>query len=252
MKDMENMDKIIVIPDVHGRSFWRDAVKGHEDWRIIFLGDYFDPYGFEGLSNGDAYRELLAILDFKKKHPDNVTLLLGNHDMGYLDRKICRVRMDYRHEMSNRQLLLDNLDLFDIVTVEKGAEKSFLFSHAGVRKAWVSANQGLLGEAASRPELLNDMLHDSQRREALLEALSDVSYLRGGYDYAGSPIWCDVMEFARYGDFLPGYVQMFGHTLHEGGPYLIRGAQGTGYCLDCREAFVLEEDGSLNYCDWIR
>ena len=36
--------KLIIIPDVHGRSFWRDAVKRNPGAEFIFLGDYLDPY----------------------------------------------------------------------------------------------------------------------------------------------------------------------------------------------------------------
>ena len=38
--------KILCIPDVHCRKFWRQAVIsniGNVD-KIIFLGDYLDPY----------------------------------------------------------------------------------------------------------------------------------------------------------------------------------------------------------------
>ena len=84
---------MIIIPDVHGRRFWRDAVKGHEEDKIVFLGDYVDPYEWEGITPGDAFLELKDIIAFKKAHPDNVTLLLGNHDLGYLDYAICTCRM---------------------------------------------------------------------------------------------------------------------------------------------------------------
>ena len=67
----------IIIPDVHGRTFWREAVKGRENENIIFLGDYLDPYPSEGITPEKAYRELLDIIDFKKEHIDNVVLLLG-------------------------------------------------------------------------------------------------------------------------------------------------------------------------------
>ena len=63
--------KWIVIPDVHGRKFWRDVVKGNEDKRIIFLGDYLDPYGMEGISPEDSYKELrssLFILKYVKHY----------------------------------------------------------------------------------------------------------------------------------------------------------------------------------------
>lgn len=36
---------ILIIPDVHGRTFWKDAVN-RESWgTIIFLGDYLDQIG---------------------------------------------------------------------------------------------------------------------------------------------------------------------------------------------------------------
>ena len=38
------MAEMIIIPDVHGRKFWRNAVKGFETEKIVFLGDYVDPY----------------------------------------------------------------------------------------------------------------------------------------------------------------------------------------------------------------
>ena len=41
------MSNWVIIPDVHGRKFWRSAVQGHEEDKIIFLGDYVDPYDWE-------------------------------------------------------------------------------------------------------------------------------------------------------------------------------------------------------------
>lgn len=39
-----NSDKIYVIPDIHGRDFWHDIKKIEDYEKIIFLGDYVDPY----------------------------------------------------------------------------------------------------------------------------------------------------------------------------------------------------------------
>ena len=38
--------RIMVIPDVHGRLFWKEPVLKYLDVvdRIVFLGDYLDPY----------------------------------------------------------------------------------------------------------------------------------------------------------------------------------------------------------------
>ena len=45
---------ILIIPDIHGRDFWKKAVdsKGYD--KIIFLGDYTDPYDFEGITEETA------------------------------------------------------------------------------------------------------------------------------------------------------------------------------------------------------
>lgn len=61
------MSKIIIVPDVHGRTFWRLAKeKINEIDRVVFLGDYLDPYPIEGISPEKAIEELKKIIDFKK------------------------------------------------------------------------------------------------------------------------------------------------------------------------------------------
>ena len=54
--------KVLVIPDVHSRKFWRKAIAdniGNVD-KIIFLGDYLDPYENEI----DKNPELMECNDF--------------------------------------------------------------------------------------------------------------------------------------------------------------------------------------------
>jgi len=77
-------NEMIIIPDVHGRSFWKDAADRFPSAEFIFLGDYLDPYVEEKISDEQAYRGLLEILEFKKTRPEEVTLLWGNHDLHYL------------------------------------------------------------------------------------------------------------------------------------------------------------------------
>lgn len=77
------MTKILVIPDVHGRSFWKEPCNNWEG-KIVFLGDYHDPYGEyiggepskdESLAN---LRELAAFVE-NRRHTSDVIYLLGNH-----------------------------------------------------------------------------------------------------------------------------------------------------------------------------
>ena len=64
------MSKILIIPDVHGRKFWEDAVETHgeECDKIIFLGDYLDPYNWEGITRRGAISNFEEIIEYKKAH----------------------------------------------------------------------------------------------------------------------------------------------------------------------------------------
>ena len=198
-----------------------------------------DLYPLEEILPGEAFKELRDIIAFKKEHPDNVVLLLGNHDLGYLDPSICTCRRDsYRAEKIRREFE-DNLDLFDIVHIEEVDGGKVLFSHAGIAENWIKHRSKLVGKMNGfRPEHLNEMLHGNQdERERLFLALADVSWYRGGLDKVGSPVWADVEEYLNGERLLGGYLHIFGHTLHEGGPINVR---NYGYCLDCARAFILD------------
>jgi len=82
---MEKNVKVLIIPDVHGREFWREPVKEvleKTDVRIVFLGDYLDSYPWDFDHNHyqqqaiDVFNE---IINLKKENRDRVNLLLGNH-----------------------------------------------------------------------------------------------------------------------------------------------------------------------------
>lgn len=79
--------RILVLPDVHGRLFWKEPVQKYIDVvdRVVFLGDYLDPYGDEG-GDYDAesiFENLKEIVELKRNNMDKVVLLKGNHDQHY-------------------------------------------------------------------------------------------------------------------------------------------------------------------------
>ena len=105
------MEKLIIVPDVHGRTFWKD-IMGYKDTPVVFLGDYLDPYPRENIGKRQAIDNFLEILDYAKQN-DNVTLLLGNHDMEYsIGTHICDCRRDVRNYKTIRNLFLDNSNMF--------------------------------------------------------------------------------------------------------------------------------------------
>ena len=107
---------MIIIPDIHGRSFWREAIeKVKEDEEIVFLGDYVDPYDWEGFTREDAIKDLEDVIELKKAGPDKITILLGNHDFQYVDfENDFRSRYDYKNAPKIHGLFLENIELFDV------------------------------------------------------------------------------------------------------------------------------------------
>lgn len=231
-----------IIPDVHGRSFWRKAVADVEETPVVFLGDYLDPYPQERISKASALEGFKDILALKEAHPDRVTLLLGNHDLHYILTRIGGGRTDMRRFTTIRNLLSDKLDLFDMALELESGGHRYLLTHAGVLNGWLIRNDSLLyGDApATVGARMNYLLHDETWRETLFWALSDVGYARGGMDAYGGPVWADIHEHREGRQELEGIYQVFGHTWME--KEIV-----TNYwaCLDCGQAFTLYADSNI-------
>ena len=211
--------KIMVLPDIHGRRFWEN-VEGHIDGydRVIFLGDYLDPYGFEDISVVSALTNFRKIIDFAERHPDKVIMLLGNHDMPYFSEKYrsfssyhCRWSREWHDVIGS--LFDAHRHLFKLAHVEDNV----LFTHAGCTTTWLKTVFPELSAADSIHDLeskLNGLLDN----ESGLASLYMVSHHRGGWDSAGSCIWAHVSEVTDDYDGLhfadcKDVKQVFGHTL---------------------------------------
>ena len=208
--------KIIVLPDIHGRKFWEVARERVEECdRVVFLGDYFDPYEFEKINVPDAIDNFREILSFAKECPDKVVLLLGNHDMPYFSEKY-RALSSYHCRWSREWhcLIANTFDaarpLFKVAHVEDDV----LFTHAGCSMKWLECIH-------ATPSSLTDLV-------ATLNALPDTdiglrqlymaSCYRSGRDDAGSCIWADVDELVNVPMDLhiaggKAVRQVFGHTI---------------------------------------
>ena len=67
--------KILVNPDIHGRTFWTNGIERIGDFdKIIFLGDYLDPYHFENIDVESAIANFIDIMCFAKENADKVVL----------------------------------------------------------------------------------------------------------------------------------------------------------------------------------
>ena len=238
MKETKNNKRLVIIPDVHGRDFWRDAVRDNPDGEFLFLGDYLDPYELEGISEAEAFRGLEDILEFKKGHPDRVTLLWGNHDLHYLYPEFMGSRYDFNHAERYARMFSDHQTLFKMAYEANVAGKRYLFSHAGVGLGWIKNNFPALEPEEINATLLNDLVG----YPAFMSALGDVSAYRFGDKEYGSMIWADIHEQSALENQFPGVIQVFGHSLL-GLPF---NYDDRIYCLDCRRAFFLDyEDGRI-------
>ena len=230
--------------------------------QIVFLGDYLDPYWDERILPCDASEELEEILLFKEQYPERVTLLLGNHDLHYLDSRIGGCRYDFANASRNKALIWSNLALFDIGCAFEGeagdcadagagcspsrvgsGPRQYLLTHAGVLCEWWTDYYGLETEptAFDIARKLNVKLHDAMGQKMLLSSLCDVSPCRGGRAPYGSPVWADINEQRTDAFEFDGIYQIFGHTKQRLGPRI------TPFwaCLDCSRPFTLDLSSGL-------
>lgn len=241
---------ILILGDIHGRNFWKNAITQQQQQcsKIIFLGDYLDPYqAFEPITRKESMKILDEIIEFKKENNDKVVLLLGNHDIQYITKTFfTRARYDSSNAWHNNKTFANNINLFQLTYETEVNGKRYLFSHAGLMNSFYERNKDLIGEPTS--ENLNKLL-DTKKG---IEALCEVSYFRTRAWYAdisGSIVWSDVGE--RIQNPSDGNVdrydyQIFGHTIQEEGEPIVTDKWA---CLDCQKAFLLNENNSLIQLD---
>ena len=250
---MKNI-KWLIIPDVHGREFWREPVKftlAATNANIVFLGDYHDPYPHEWDYDVDcesrSVKNFKEIIDLKKKYPDRVVLLIGNHDCGYaIGDDICSSRMDHRNRGELEKIFQENRDLFQLAAECDIAGRHIVFSHAGILKGWVRM---VWGEEETAEPTFNvvDQLNQawSEDQWAVLNALGDYDRYRGwgGFQY-GSPVWSDIRSWVRVTPEETFGFNIVGHTQLDQDPVVF----DTIADVDLRRAFYLDDQGRL--CDF--
>lgn len=271
--------KVLIIPDVHGRKFWEEDTSALSEMiekqmiDVVFLGDYVDPYPFEDIKVKDAVENFRKIIEYADKRV-NVHLLLGNHDMHYFDKHYAecveaKVRYSYAHAKEIKALFKKNRRLFKIAWETKVNGIQFLFTHAGLLKAWAEVHMGKLHvrHGSIKPEYeiksiepTAESLNKLMETPLGMEALGDISEERGGWCHYGSPVWADVREHFDALEYYPpgqkeiywydGIYQVFGHSL--GFPWNDMKSLNMCYIspkfamLDARTSFILEDDGSIH------
>lgn len=233
------MNKILIIPDIHGRTFWKKAKELiNEVDKVVFLGDYLDPYPHEYILKKDALDNFHDILAFKKEYPDKVILLIGNHDLHYWPKYKeyygCR-RDDERFDQIS-ELFMNNLDDFQLsYKVEK-----YLFTHAGVLDYWLKVlNEEKRVRCTVTFKFDHPITIDNLNELLGNDVLYMVSEERGGRDVYGSCIWADIHEHF-YDAPIPDIYQVFGHTMTY--PTILEEYIGPNFAmLDSQHCYILSD-----------
>lgn len=246
------MSKLLIIPDVHGRTFWKEATEKYDQEcdKIIFLGDYVDPYPDEGFTRKQAIRALEEVIEYKLNNKEKTILLLGNHCLHYFIKGFPRsTRYDSSNAYKIRELYHQHKYLFNLAHEEIINDKKYLFTHAGLMNSWIERNKDIVGEPTV--DSLNCLL-DNPRGIAALSEMS--AYRTWIGEKSGSIVWSDVrekidMKYSDEDNIIPNTdsivetydYQLFGHTQLSSKPIIT----DKWACLDCRKAFILDDDGTL-------
>ena len=253
MNKTVNTENIMVIPDIHGRNFWKSCIDKVKDHMIIFLGDYIDPYPYNmdifesseyKILQENSIENLKDIIQFKKDNIDNVVLLLGNHDCSYMyDQNICRSRHDYKNHEEISKLFKENKHLFQLAYTTYIDNNIILFSHAGVHKLWIEDICNKLNKDIPFEHNVSSFLNElyyKQPSNVMVNILKQIPWSRGGYDSVGSCIWTDLYDWddELYSEY--NCKQIFGHTqLNNTGNIVCQ--ENKYYCVDSRKIFELTE-----------
>ena len=252
--------KYLIVPDVHARDFWREPVNKilkDTDAKIVFLGDYVDPYYdefyndedkwlVEGINSWDdlsnyVIKTLTDIIELKKNNPDRIILLLGNHDCSYMiGTHICNCRHErWKYAQILDKLFEDNRELFQLAYEDYINNKHFIFSHAGINKKYAKMCFDDDVKEENIVSLFNQAFKENNY--GILESLGLLSYWRGGWraDY-GSLVWADAREFLQTNEEAFGF-SIVGHTMVKQ-PII----DDKSAFLDCQKCFTLNEDGEIN------
>ena len=224
--------KILVIPDVHGRIFWKEPVKKYMDAvdRVVFLGDYLDPYEDEDGLADDIYQNLMEIINLKLDNRGKVVLLKGNHDQHYYSKMYRDLaagsRMDEQNWDKYHEVFGDYRSLFQFAHMEIVNGITYVFTHAGLTLYWlhkVNTNMWQLpdNEVSVADENIIGRINQLDYKPMGQEMLSVVGRNRSWFgEKTGSVLWADIEEHSisdapnAYG--LNKVFQVFGHTRLDG------------------------------------
>ena len=219
------MSNYMIIGDLHGKLELAEEVLAskYKMYHKVFVGDYVDSYTKDVDNQALLLRLILSASD-----RDDVSALLGNHELSYLEEGMkCggfNTRMHgyiIQLEKEMREKLLNYMYLDDDILV----------THAG-------ANQ----------ELFNTKEDIKEALESNAATLYNIGHSRGGQDRYGGVFWNDF--WVDHWN-IEGLTQIVGHTAHRLGTDALGIVEMDGdWNVDCLDRvkevlLVTPEEGSF-------
>jgi predicted phosphodiesterase len=222
------MKKILSIGDIHGSNAWKRnfleeegkvVLQGPSIDKVIFVGDYVDSFSY---TDEEIRQNLLDIIDFKQRYPDRVILLIGNHDIQYMNPGPISRCSGYRPSMMHDlyDIFKTHRSLFQFSHLEEDVDGDrVLWTHAGVTNGWygellVSVRnenyrfKNIFAEILNREHRIDEILNLAF--ESNIDLIYNVDEDSGGTDLYASPIWVRPETLMK--DLIYGYDQVVGHT----------------------------------------
>lgn len=203
--------RTVSIGDIHGNDRWKDLVdlrdmENETNYipqydKYIFLGDYVDSFD---KTNVEIIENLKDLISLKKKYPEHIILLIGNHDMQYISH-------DMIHRCTGHRPLM-MVDLHELFSLNASLFsfsyqiESTIWTHGGITKLWYDIF--VKEETFDKNISLSDNLNNHY--EMQYTGLFAIGYRRGGYNITGGPLWADKKELEN--SPLPNYTQILGHN----------------------------------------
>ena len=231
--------KRIVIGDPHGRWLVLKQIYDIEQPdEVIILGDYFDSFNIDAYAQRECYDNIINLRkEHLKKFGQGFYMLIGNHDMHYMNEKFgrCSGWNPLTCSQAGYPLCRDwDEGILQIVFIDE--INKTIYSHAGVTMNWF------------RQWIKSNNLSDINTIE--VKALQ-FTYKNGG-DYYGSSSWNGPLWVRPEGLVKSPYAervdrneiiwsQVFGHT-EPNAPYRWTDTTGEFWGIDCiNKGYLVEE-----------
>ena len=228
--------KRVVIGDPHGRwGYVKQIYDKEQPDEVIILGDYFDSFKIDVYTQRESYEHIIELRqEHLKKHGRGFHMLIGNHDMHYMDEKFgrCSGWNTLSASVASYPLTRDwDKEILQMVFIDD--INKIIYSHAGVSMNWFNSwiKSGSLGDINT------------------IETKAFCFTFKDGGDYFGSssyssPLWIrpEGLKKSMYVD-KEGVVwsQVFGHTEPDT-PMHWQSNGADFYGIDCIYKHYLIED----------